>query len=72
MQTSRNSMCDNIEAYCKKKGFNDIRCFVITMVNGNKEYAICNDKEWLYGSSSSEAIGAYIDMMAIGKKYEEH
>jgi len=65
----RNSMCDTIEAYAKRKGFPNIRCFIMTVngANGAKEYAICDDREWLYGSSQSEAIAVHIDMMKLTK-----
>ena len=63
----RNSMCDTIERYAKSKGFHKIRCFIMT-VEGCKEYAICDDKEWLYGSQQSEAISVHIDMMKLTKE----
>ena len=65
----RNSMCDTIETYAKSKGFPKIRCFIVTLENGAKEYAICDDKEWLYGSPQSEAIAVHIDMMKLTKKH---
>jgi hypothetical protein len=64
----RNSMCDTIETYAKRKGFSNIRCFIVT-VDGAKEYAICDDKEWLYGSPQSEAIAVHIDMMKLTKEH---
>jgi hypothetical protein len=63
----RNTMCDTIERYAKSKGFSDIRCFIVTLEDGAKEYAICDDKEWLYGSPQSEAIAVHIDMMKLTK-----
>ena len=64
----RNDMCSVIEQYAKRKGFDRIRCFVVTLDCGAKEYAICDDKEWLYGSSNSEAVAAHIDMMKINRR----
>jgi len=64
----RNSMCDTIETYAKRKGFPNIRCFIMT-VDSSKEYAICDDKEWLYGSPQSEAIAVHIDMMKLTKEH---
>ena len=64
----RNSMCDTIETYAKRKGFPNIRCFIVT-VDGAKEYAICDDKEWLYGSPQSEAVAVHIDMMKLTKEH---
>ena len=61
----RNTMCDTIERYAKSKGFPDIRCFIVTLEDGVKEYAICDDKQWLYGSPQSEAIAVHIDMMKL-------
>ena len=63
----RNDMCGTIETYAKRKGFPNIRCFIMT-VDGAKEYAICDDKEWLYGSPQSEAIAVHIDMMKLSKE----
>ena len=64
----RNSMCNTIETYAKRKGFPKIRCFIMT-VDSSKEYAICDDKEWLYGSPQSEAIAVHIDMMKLTKEH---
>ena len=61
-------MCERIETYAKSKGFPDIRCFIVT-VDSFKEYAICDDKEWLYGSPQSEAVAVYIDMMRLTKEH---
>ena len=63
MDYTKNDMCYTIETYAKRKGFSDIRCYVVTLENGVKEYAICDDTEWLYGSHSAEAIAVHIDMM---------
>ena len=61
-------MCRTIETYAKRKGFPQIRCYVVTLEDGVKEYAICDDTEWLYGSQSAEAIAVHIDMMKLAKK----
>ena len=66
----RNTMCDFIERYAKSKGFSDIRCFIVTLEDGAKEYAICDDKDWLYGSPQSEAIAVHIDMMKLTSRPE--
>ena len=63
----RNDMCDAIETYAKRKAFPNIRCFIMT-VDGAKEYAICDDKEWLYGSQSAESIAVHIDMLKLAEK----
>ena len=65
MEHAKTNMCHTIETYAKKAGFSDIRCFVVTLEDGVKEYAICDDKEWLYGSQSSEAIAVHIDMIKL-------
>lgn len=65
MDYAKNDMCRTIEHYAKKAGFPDIRCFVVTFEDGAKEYAICDDKEWLYGSQSAEAIAVHIDMIKL-------
>ena len=64
---NRNDMCRTIEKYAKKAGFPEIRCFVVTLEDGAKEYAICDDKEWLYGSQSAESIAVHIDMMKLAE-----
>ena len=61
-------MCRTIEKYAKKVGFPEIRCYVVTLEDGVKEYAICDDTEWLFGSQSAEAIAVHIDMMELAKK----
>ena len=68
MGYAKNDMCRTIEKYAKKVGFPEIRCYVVTLEDGAKEYAICDDKEWLYGSQSAEAIAVHIDMMELAKK----
>ena len=68
MDYTKNDMCRTIEKYAKKVGFSDIRCFVVTLEDGVKEYAICDDTEWLFGSQSAEAIAVHIDMMELAKK----
>jgi len=65
MEHAKNNMCRTIETYAKRKGFPEIRCYVVTQENGTKEYAICDDKEWLYGSQSAEAIAVHIDMIKL-------
>jgi len=65
MEHAKTNMCQTIETYAKKAGFSDIRCFVVTLEDGAKEYAICDDTEWLYGSQSSEAIAVHIDMIKL-------
>jgi hypothetical protein len=65
MDYAKNDMCHTIETYAKRKGFSDIRCYVVTLDNNVKEYAICDDIEWLYGSHSAEAIAVHIDMMKL-------
>jgi hypothetical protein len=65
MDYAKNDMCYTIETYAKRKGFSQIRCFVVTLEDGVKEYAICDDTEWLYGSQSAEAIAVHIDMMKL-------
>jgi hypothetical protein len=65
MKYANNDMCGTIERYAKRKGFPEIRCFVVTLEDGVKEYAICDDTEWLYGSQSAEAIAVHIDMMKL-------
>ena len=68
MEYAKTDMCRTIEKYAKKVGFSDIRCFVVTLEGGIKEYAICDDKEWLYGSQSAEAIAVHIDMIELAKR----
>jgi hypothetical protein len=68
MDYAKNDMCGTIETYAKRKGFPEIRCYVITQEDGVKEYAICDDTEWLYGSQSAEAIAVHIDMMKLSKE----
>ena len=65
MDYAKTDMCRTIEKYAKKVGFSDIRCYVVTQENGTKEYAICDDDKWLYGSQSSEAIAVHIDMLKL-------
>jgi hypothetical protein len=65
VEKTKNDMCHTIEAYANRKGFSQIRCYVVTQENGAREYAICDDKEWLYGSQSAEAIAVHIDMMKL-------
>jgi hypothetical protein len=65
MEHAKNDMCRNIETYAKRKGFLEIRCYVVTQENGTKEYAICDDDKWLYGSQSSEAIAVHVDMLKL-------
>ena len=68
MDYTKNDMCRTIEKYAKKVGFSDIRCYVVTLEDGAKEYAICDDKEWLYGSQSAESIAVHIDMLKLAEK----
>ena len=68
MEYAKTDMCRTIEKYAKKVGFPEIRCFIVTLEDGAKEYAICDDKEWLYGSQSAEAIAVHIDMMELAEK----
>ena len=68
MGYAKNDMCHTIERYAKKAGFPEIRCFIVTLEDGAKEYAICDDKEWLYGSQSAEAIAVHIDMLKLAEK----
>ena len=68
MDYAKNDMCRTIETYAKRKGFLEIHCYVVTQEDGVKEYAICDDKEWLYGSQSSEAIAVHIDMLKLAKR----
>jgi len=68
MEYAKTDMCRTIEKYAKRKGFPKIRCYVVTLEDGVKEYAICDDTEWLYGSQSAEAIAVHIDMMELAKK----
>jgi hypothetical protein len=65
MKYANNDMCGTIERYAKRKGFPEIRCYVVTLENSVKEYAICDNTEWLYGSQSAEAIAVHIDMMEL-------
>lgn len=65
MEHAKTNMCHTIETYAKRKGFPKIRCYVVTQENGTKEYAICDDDKWLYGSQSSEAIAVHIDMLKL-------
>jgi hypothetical protein len=67
MEYAKTDMCRTIETYAKRKGFPKIRCYVVTQEDGVKEYAICDDDKWLYGSQSSEAIAVHIDMMKLVK-----
>lgn len=66
----RNGMCDTIEAYAAKRGYPEIKCWVVTLDDGAKEYAINDGKDWLYGSPLSEAIAVHIDMMRASDRYE--
>lgn len=68
MEYAKTDMCRTIETYAKRKGFPDIRCYVVTQENGTKEYAICDGTEWLYGSQSAEAIAVHIDMLKLKKQ----
>ena len=68
MEYAKTDMCRTIETYAKRRGFPNIRCYVVTLENGTKEYAICDDDTWLYGSQSSEAIAVHIDMLKLAKK----
>jgi hypothetical protein len=68
MEYAKTDMCRTIETYAKRRGFPKIRCYVVTLENDIKEYAICDDKEWLYGSQSAEAIAVHIDMMELAKR----
>ena len=68
MEYAKTDMCRTIEKYAKKVGFSDIRCYVVTLEDGVKEYAICDDTEWLFGSQSAEAIAVHIDMMELSKR----
>ena len=61
-------MCRTIETYAKSRGFPEIRCYLITLEDGVKEYAICDEHYWLYGSQSIEAIAVHIDMLKLAKK----
>jgi len=65
MDYTKNDMCHTIETYAKRKGFSDIRCYIVTLEDGVKEYAICDDTEWLYGSQNAETIAVHIDMMKL-------
>jgi hypothetical protein len=67
MDYTKTDMCHTIETYAKRKGFPDIRCYVVTQDDGTKEYAICDDDKWLYGSQLSEAIAVHIDMMKLAR-----
>ena len=67
MEHAKNDMCRTIEKYAKKVGFPEIRCYVVTHEDGVKEYAICDDTEWLFGSQSAEAIAVHIDMMELAR-----
>ena len=67
MDYTKTDMCHTIETYAKRKGFPDIRCFVVTQDDGTKEYAICDNEHWLYGSQLSEAIAVHIDMMKLAR-----
>lgn len=65
----RNSMCEILEKYAKNKGFGNIRCYIVTnKENNTKEYAICDNKNWLYGNSLSEAVAVHIDIMYLTEK----
>lgn len=64
----RNDMCDTIERYARKKGFPEIRCYIATLDNGAREYAICDNEHWLYGSNLSEAVACHIDMMYLTER----
>jgi hypothetical protein len=68
MEYAKTDMCRTIETYAKRKGFPQIRCYVVTLEDSVKEYAICDDDKWLYGSQSAEAIAVHIDMMKLAKK----
>jgi hypothetical protein len=68
MEYAKTDMCRTIETYAKRKGFLKIRCYVVTLEDGVKEYAICDDTEWLYGSQSAEAIAVHIDMLKLAEK----
>jgi len=68
MEYAKTDMCHTIEKYAKRKGFPQIRCYVVTLEDGVKEYAICDDTEWLYGSQSAEAIAVHIDMLKLKKQ----
>ena len=68
MEYAKTDMCRTIETYAKRRGFSEIRCYVVTLENGVKEYAICDDDKWLYGSQSSEAIAVHIDMLKLAEK----
>ena len=68
MEYAKTDMCRTIVKYAKKVGFPEIRCYVVTLEDGVKEYAICDDTEWLFGSQSAEAIAVHIDMMELAKK----
>ena len=65
MDYTKNDMCHTIETYAKRKGFSDVRCYIVTLEDSVKEYAICDDTEWLYGSQNAEAIAVHIDMMKL-------
>jgi hypothetical protein len=71
MNYAKNDMCRTIETYANKAGFSDIRCYVVTQEDGVKEYAICDDKQWLYGSPSSEAIAVHIDILKLTKEMSD-
>ena len=68
---AENDMCHHINRYAKSKGIPDIRCYVVTQENGAKEYAICDDKQWLYGNPSSEAIAVHIDILKVTKEMND-
>ena len=66
-QLEHTDMCESIEQYAKKRGLPEIRCFIVTLENGAKEYAICDDKEWLYGSNLAESVAVHIDMIYLSR-----
>jgi hypothetical protein len=65
-EPERNSVCEIIEKHATSKGFLNIRCYIMTdKNNGSREYAICDDKDWIYANPLAEAVWAHIDMMYL-------
>ena len=62
----RNEWCQAIEDHARRRNLPNIRCFIVA-VDGSKEYAICDEQEWLYGNTNVEAIATHIDMIYLTK-----
>lgn len=65
-----NNITNTMDAYLRRAGLNRYRVLVAVDENDTKMYVVAKDQTAIYEHTSAEAIGAYLDMLVVDKKFK--